>query len=328
MNSFLKEKADKQLNCLIRLLGEHSDFNRINFGESLWNSVMRPSLTHACAVWMPLSETCKQALESWQYRAAKIVIKTRMNIPKAALLLELGWEPILDFINRQKVSYYKRLLELPDNRLCKSVFNEMVRKGDSFWNYKEHVSSLINQPDVNFGINIKDFNKLYGSQARDKLLMEVSSKSSLDFYQQCFVSLGKQNYLNNHKDFYASRLKLLSRTKTIPLQKYLFRMHLSAHSKCLLCNNGEDEDLEHFLLNCPVLSSVRDEYFNIVSKQSREYYIGVDFMELSPSAKLQFIVGDIGYAFNNDIGIFYDFIGKMYIETCFRLRSEVLSVTV
>ena len=41
-------------------------------------------------------------------------------------------------------------------------------------------------------------------------------------------------------------------------------------------------------------------------------------MEQSPSAKLQFIVGDIGY----------DFIGKMYIETCFRLRSEVLSVTV
>jgi hypothetical protein len=147
-------------------------------------------------------------------------------------------EPILDFINRQKVSYYKRLLELPDNRLCKSVFNEMVRKGDSFWNYKEHVSSLINQPDVNFGINIKEFNKLYGSQARHKLLMEVSSKSSLDFYQQCFVSLGKQNYLNNHNDCYASRLKLLSRTKTIPLQKYLFRMHPRAHSKCLLCNNG------------------------------------------------------------------------------------------
>jgi hypothetical protein len=52
----------KQLNCLIRLLGEHSDFNHINFGESLWNSVMKPSLTHASGVWMPLSETCKQDL--------------------------------------------------------------------------------------------------------------------------------------------------------------------------------------------------------------------------------------------------------------------------
>ena len=92
----------------------------------------------------------------------------------------------------------------------------MVRKGDSFWNYKEHVSSLINQPDVNFGINIKEFNKLYRSQARDKLLMEVSSKSSLDFYQQCFVSLGKQNYLNNHNDFYASRLKLVKNQNHTP----------------------------------------------------------------------------------------------------------------
>jgi hypothetical protein len=36
----------------------------------------------------------------------------------------------------------------------------------------------------------------------------------------------------------------------------------------------------------------------------------------------------VSVARNNDIGIFYDFIGKMYIETCFRLRSEVLSVTV
>jgi hypothetical protein len=63
-----------------------------------------------------------------------------------------------------------------------------------------------------------------------------------------------------------------------------------------------------FFLNCPVLSNVRDEYFNIVSKQSSDYYIGVDVMEQSPSAKLQFIVGDIGYAFNNDIGIFYDFV--------------------
>ena len=189
MNSVLKGKADKQLNCLIRLLGEHSDFNRIDFGESLLNSVVRPSLTHACPVWMPLSEACKQVLESSQYRATKIVMKTRMNIPKAYLLLELGWEPIPDFINRQKDSYYKRLLiELPDNRLCKSVFNEMVRKGDSFWNYKEHVSSLINQPDVNFGISIKEFSKLYGSQTRDKLLMEVSSKSSLDFYQQCLLA--------------------------------------------------------------------------------------------------------------------------------------------
>jgi hypothetical protein len=29
-------------------------------------------------------------------------------------------------------------------------------------------------------------------------------------------------------------------------------------------------------------------------------------MELSSSAKLQFLIGDIGYAFTNEFGIFYD----------------------
>jgi hypothetical protein len=36
-------------------------------------------------------------------------------------------------------------------------------------------------------------------------------------------------------------------------------------------------------------------------------------MEQSPSAKLQLIVGDIGYAFNNAIGIFYDVILYMIV---------------
>lgn len=69
--NFLKEKADKQLNYMIRVLEEHGDFNRLNFGDALWNSVIRPSLTHACAVWMPLSQASKDSLDSWQYKAAK-----------------------------------------------------------------------------------------------------------------------------------------------------------------------------------------------------------------------------------------------------------------
>jgi hypothetical protein len=68
--NFLKEKADKQLNYMIRVLEEHGDFNRLNIGDVLWNSVIRPSLTHACAVWMPLSQASKDSLDSWQYKAA------------------------------------------------------------------------------------------------------------------------------------------------------------------------------------------------------------------------------------------------------------------
>jgi hypothetical protein len=81
-----------------------------------------------------------------------------------------------------------------------------------------------------------------------------------------------------------------------------------------------------FIMKLPLYigdANRRGEYFNIVSKQSSDYYIGVEFMEQSPSAKLQLLVILDRYAFNNDIEIFYDFIGKIYIATCLRLRSEV-----
>ncbi len=131
--NFLKEKADKQLNYMIRVLEEHGDFNRLNFGDALWNSFIRPSLTHACAVWMPLSQASKDSLDSWQYKAAKTILRTKLNIPKAAILLELGWEPLSVFIDRQRISYYKRLLRLPNHRLCKQVYNEMFNNNDTFW---------------------------------------------------------------------------------------------------------------------------------------------------------------------------------------------------
>jgi len=46
---------------------------------------------------MPLSVTRKEALESMQYLAATIVLHTKLNIPKLAVLLVLGREPLSTF---------------------------------------------------------------------------------------------------------------------------------------------------------------------------------------------------------------------------------------
>ena len=50
-------------------------------------------------------------------------------------------------------------------------------------------------------------------------------------------------------------------------------------------------------------------------------------MELPPTTKLLFIIGDIGYVFNHDVGIFYDFYGKEYLKRCFDFRSEMVLQT-
>ena len=56
INSYVKENADQKLNYSIRILGEHGNFNRLSFGDALWHSVLRPSVSHGGSVWFhPLS---------------------------------------------------------------------------------------------------------------------------------------------------------------------------------------------------------------------------------------------------------------------------------
>ena len=61
----------------------------IEFGSTLWNSVIRPTAAHGCSVWFPSSAVQNDLLESLQYQAAKITIRIKMNILKCALLAEL-----------------------------------------------------------------------------------------------------------------------------------------------------------------------------------------------------------------------------------------------
>ena len=80
----------------------------------------------------------------------------------------------------------------------------------------------------------------YGSITRDRLLLDVTNKNSLDLYQYFYIKQGKHVYLDNQNDFKTSRLKLHARTKTIPLQKYLCRMNLSGEMTCPLCKTDTD----------------------------------------------------------------------------------------
>jgi hypothetical protein len=63
------------------------------------------------ALWLPSSEAQRNLLQSIQYKAAKIILRTKINIPISALLLELGWEPINAFLDRQRISYFSRFSE-------------------------------------------------------------------------------------------------------------------------------------------------------------------------------------------------------------------------
>jgi hypothetical protein len=113
-----------KLNGMIRILGKQGNFNRIEFGSALWNSVLRPTAAHGCSIWFSLSTAQTLLLE---IQAAIVTIRTKMNIPKCALLAELGLAPINAFLDRQKVSFSWRLTNISSNRPSKVAVHELSR---------------------------------------------------------------------------------------------------------------------------------------------------------------------------------------------------------
>jgi hypothetical protein len=55
----------------------------------------------------------------------QFTVGTKVKIPKCALLVELGWEPINAFLDRQRVSFFLRFSKVSNNRLSKVVLHEL-----------------------------------------------------------------------------------------------------------------------------------------------------------------------------------------------------------
>ena len=39
---YIKDNTDNKINFMSRILAEHGNLNRVEFGDALWNSVLRP----------------------------------------------------------------------------------------------------------------------------------------------------------------------------------------------------------------------------------------------------------------------------------------------
>ena len=176
IETFIKENVQKKLNYMTRILGEHGNFNRISFGDSLWTSIIRPSIAHGCAVWFPSAISSAQNIESLQYQAGKIILKTKMSFPKSALLSVFGWEPINEFLDRQRVNYFARFDELPTHMLCKILFMEL--KIFRMCGMEVHVCKLYEKyfpvnrirPLLLWKFNTNIFKPFFGKAVQDKEL--------------------------------------------------------------------------------------------------------------------------------------------------------------
>ena len=150
----------------------------------------------------------------------------------------------------------------------------------------------------------------------------VNKKHSLEFFNNVCIFQGKQLYLSNVVEFLSSRLQLLARTNILTLNTTLNRIKLRDSLVWEACPYNATESLQHFLLECPAYKNIRDQSFQEIVDYMHVFMPCLDFTELSPLQKLQFLIVYTCYYFTQKCGDFFDRIGqsmlkRMYVK-CFR----------
>ena len=292
---YVDTKATK-LNSYIRYtLSLHSDINRVDFGNSIWNKAALPSLRHASGIWFNKSKASKDKLLSAQYKCGKAVLKLRSKPARIAICMELGWLSITDELDMSRIAYFNYLQSLDDNRLSKQIFIQLLElhnEGtetpfDYFKNIKDifirhGVDQMFHEPDSN-----TRFKNFIQNSHPTICQQEVNKLPSLRIFEMLKSDCNCSSYLKSKAPFNAIQLKMKLRTGVLGLGADLHRQH-RGDGHCKFCL--EYESPRHFILQCKAYQKERLEmYLNLEKAVDPETF---NMILQSPELALVLLLGD------------------------------------
>lgn len=275
INDHVMSKVSKLQSYLRFMLAKHHDINRIHFGDTLWRKAILPSLAHSSGIWFSNTQQTQNNIISAQYKMAKAVLKINSMPSRIATIGEMGWLPIQDQLNINRVSYYHHIQAMPDTRLCKLVFNELAKL------YTSGIST-------NFDY-IKNMRKIFTDKGLDQLFsssedshrimkkfkqhtydcythefeMNIKSFPSLHHYRMVKESTFAPDYIKSKfTHFKWFQLKFKLRVGISGIGEELFRQHRD-NGVCKHC--GQFESLKHFVFKCEAYSNARQCLYRNVS---------------------------------------------------------------
>ena len=205
-------------------------------------------------------------LERLQHSFAKAVLGLKGNAAQAGALMELGLAPLHLRRARAKLLFWKRLCDAHPSSLLRLVFRSRhfeVQAGkaersclNAFrdvlheWGFAEHWLAVSASPtwraDIRTAADEKECH--WKNDACD-------TRSSLRLYRD--LGLGRQRgvalYLGDTSNRDAGRVVTMCRLGHIMLMKTVARLMKwpSAGARCVLCESGEEENVDHFVCAAP-----------------------------------------------------------------------------
>ena len=257
ITSHLADKAKKMQSHLRYTLAHHMDIKRVQFGCTLWEKALLPSLSHAAGIWFNETETARKKLASFQYQCARGVLKLHCMPSSVATIAELGWLPIIDYLDIKRVAYFQHVYQMQDHRLTKLVFNELSKTDfqSSHFNYFTAMRHIFERQGLDHMFHHKEhmssstFKTFVHNNYKSTFLQDISKLRSLHMFKAVKLDTLCSRYLTSDNcNFKGQQLKFKLRTGTLGLGEDLYRQNRGM-GMCFNCNTFETA--RHFIMHCP-----------------------------------------------------------------------------
>ncbi|MCG8049515.1 MAG: reverse transcriptase family protein, partial [Candidatus Thiodiazotropha endolucinida] len=286
----LAAAAGRALGGIISKVHNMKDFGFSTY-EKLFESCVIPVLDYGTSVW---GFKTYNEIDSVQNRAIRYFLGVHRFSPNLAINGDVGWLPSTMRHWHNMVRMLNRITVMDDSRLTKRIFDIDHAQGQYNNNWSSELRRIFNSIDMIDTYDTKQTvdmctvkQKLYSYYA-DSWPDKVRTSPKLRTYITFKTSYETENYVKMNLQRNERSILAQFRCGVLPLRIETGRFvgEKPEERLCRLCNCNTPEDETHFLLDCTLYTSIRDQWFkDIIQRISDNSWI-----QMNNSDKIKFLV--------------------------------------
>lgn len=252
---FEKHKRQKELGMrrmlgMLKAMGS-SMANPFRMVRELWKGVSVPRSLYGYEICR-VNKAEIGRMEVIQNSVARLALRAGPSVANVALRGEMGWSLYEDRISKMKAKYNGKLQNTSVESWAKTVRNEI---GNSRW--VREVRKIEREYDLRGILEETDWRKKLDQKVKEKSQQKwergLRNKSSLEVYRKKTQPRVEDIYHGGK----GCQLLFKSRTGSLGVRAKTVKWEKSGE-KCICCELGEGETVEHLLLKCPLYGVERE----------------------------------------------------------------------
>lgn len=272
----LSDAGGRALGAIIGKTKHIKDLGYNTFNR-LFQAGVKPILEYGSEIWgyKPFTHT-----DNIQNRAARYFLGVHRFTPILALRGELGWYTTQKMRWLNMFRYWNRLINMPENRLTKCIFEwDWVKCKDNWSSELRELYTQFDSQNTFFEKTLCDLDLLTSKVKeydQDIWLREIQQKPKLRTYIQFKDNLKPEKYVCSSIPRYQRSIMASLRSGILPLKIETGRYEsIPADERiCELCCSGDIENEVHFLCSCSFYKDLREQFY-------RRFVVDTDLETLS-----------------------------------------------